>query len=370
MSARGARGFTMVELMIAVFIGMFTLLAVAQVLAFVEGQKRSVVYGSEAQVGGTLALDQIGRDILQSGYGLVTFGAAAGCPIAASFNGAPVDGFPARLGPITITADPTGGPDTIRVLRSGKTSFSVPIPVVAPGYTPGTGFVVSHTLGVKGDATDGDLMLAVSGADTTCELFQVNAAVSTAKLVPRVDDAGWNAPGKPALPYSDGSTLVNLGTLVDQTYAIANGALMVRQLSSGGGAAPAYAAAAELVPGIVSLKALYGKDTNADGKIDTWDTTVPTTSAQWQTVVAVRLAVVARSTQFERIQKPEDMPTKANLEWHMGSDTVNGAVLPACSSGGGGCLPIKLDHLPDWKRYRYKLFEAVVPVRNAIWSRS
>lgn len=355
--------------MIAVFIGMFTLLAVAQVLAFVEGQKRSVVYGSEAQVDGTLALDQVGRDIRQGGYGLITFGAAAGCPISASFGSATVAGFPARLDPITITADNTGGPDTIRVLRSDKASFAVPIPIVAPGYAPGTGFTVSHTLGVTGagGSLPGDLMLAVSAPDTTCELFQVNTAVTSATLVPRTDDSGWNAAGRPSLPYSDGSTLVNLGVLVDQKYSIANDSLVVQQLGMPA-TGPVYGAAAELVPGIVSIKALYGKDTDADGNIDRWDTTVPASSAQWQQVAAVRLAVVARSAQFEKLK---DTPTTARfVEWRMGSETVADAPLAACGSGGGQCIQIKVDQRADWQRYRYKLFEAVVPVRNAIWSRS
>ena len=49
-------GFTLVELMVAMVIGLVTTLVITQVLAFSEGQKRTTTSGSDAQVNGSLAL--------------------------------------------------------------------------------------------------------------------------------------------------------------------------------------------------------------------------------------------------------------------------------------------------------------------------
>jgi type IV pilus assembly protein PilW len=30
-------------------------------------------------------------------------------------------------------------------------------------------------------------------------------------------------------------------------------------------------------------------------------------------------------------------------------------------------VTLKVSHLSEWKRYRYKIFDVVVPVRNMLW---
>src|SRR4051812_19374753 len=74
-------GFTLIELMIGVLIGLFASLAVTQVLVTFEGQKRSTVSGSDAQVNGALALDAISRAVQWAGYGFGANPGALGCRI-------------------------------------------------------------------------------------------------------------------------------------------------------------------------------------------------------------------------------------------------------------------------------------------------
>jgi len=51
-----ARGFTLIELMVAVALGLLTTLVIAQVFLQSEGNKRTTTSGSDAQVTGALAL--------------------------------------------------------------------------------------------------------------------------------------------------------------------------------------------------------------------------------------------------------------------------------------------------------------------------
>jgi type IV pilus assembly protein PilW len=37
-------------------------------------------------------------------------------------------------------------------------------------------------------------------------------------------------------------------------------------------------------------------------------------------------------------------------------------------NNGSQCVTLKLSHLPDYQRYRYKVFETVVPLRNMLWN--
>jgi type IV pilus assembly protein PilW len=65
----------------------------------------------------------------------------------------------------------------------------------------------------------------------------------------------------------------------------------------------------------------------------------------------VRLALVARSTQTEK-----DVVTTAAPVWEGSYDTV-----------GNPAAGIVLSGLTDWQKYRYKVFQTTVPLRNLSW---
>jgi type IV pilus assembly protein PilW len=386
---RLARGFTLVELMVGVLIGLLASLAVTQVMVGSEGQKRSTTSGSDAQVNGALALAALQRAIQPAGYGFAASPTALGCTVTAVFNGKPirdpdnhVPDFPITLAPVVITQDPDhpgAAPDQIRVLASGKTSYSVPLRIVSPGYDPAnaatnTQFPVASVAGVAGPyptsgtvTAPGDLMLAVVSSSTPCEIFQVTSNPGANALVYRADQsAAWNAAGFPAGAYPDGAFLVNLGPIVDATYSIGTQSLRVTSLKiAAATSTPSYDGPTELFPNIVNLKAMYGKGTG--GVVDTWDNVTPTTNADWQKVVAVRLALVARSAQYEK-----EEVTPANPQWDVGTAiAVTGTV--ACTTGSSKCLSLHVDNLAnpsdtDWKHYRYKVFDTVIPLRNMLWN--
>lgn len=351
------RGVTLVELMVGMLIGLLAVIVISQVMLVSEGQKRTTTGGSDAQVNGALALFAIQRDLEMAGYGITSSPNAVGCPISARFNGAAPAGFIPNLVPVLITkeADRPAGSigDSIRVLSSSKTTYSVPTRVIPPAYAVGgQAFPVTASLGIR----QNDLAVVAIDSTQPCWVFQATAN-PTSESVPRVDDAArWNTPGMPNLAYADGSVLINLGSLVDNTYQIVSNTLQQQSFDLNN---PATRPTLDVQTDIVNMRALYGKDTNGDGVVDVYDDVTPTTNATWLQVIAVRVVVVARSDQFEK----EDV-TPANLLWDVGSSPPTTG---AAACGTSTCLPLKVDHLTDWKRYRYKQFETVIPLRNMLW---
>jgi type IV pilus assembly protein PilW len=359
--AAAQSGFTLIELLIGVLIGLLSSLAVTQVLVNFEAQKRSTTSGSDAQINGALTLDMLQRALQPAGYGFGANQGALGCALVASFGGAAVAGFPTALAPVVITDGTSGAPDTISVLSSGKRSFSLPLRVVSPGGDA-TGFPLSSTLGIEGPVTDsngaqissGDLMVAARDGFASCDLFQSSGTTGT--RANRGSGSGWNGAAL-TNAYVDGSYLVNLGTPAHQIFSISGESLRLStlQLSAINGT-PSYTAAAEMFSGIVNLQAQYGRDTNGDGTVDTWDNTTPTTNAGWTRLLAIRLAVVARSGQYEK-----EIVTTACPTWEGVSVRI-----PASPSACSAYPANTADE--EWKHYRYKVFDTVVPLRNMLWS--
>ncbi len=62
-------GFSLIEILVALTIGMISTLAIMQLFTLSEGQKRSISGGGDAQTNGALALFSLQRDIRQAGYG-------------------------------------------------------------------------------------------------------------------------------------------------------------------------------------------------------------------------------------------------------------------------------------------------------------
>lgn len=362
------RGFTLVELMVAVVIGLLTTLVIAQVLLYSEGHRRTTTAGSDAQVNGALAMYALQRDIQMAGYGFASSPELIGCPIQARYNGADIatgsatPAFPTALVPVVIDAtDPLH--NAVLVLSSSKDTYAVPTRVIAPSYDPAMltkkyAFPVTSELGV--DA--GDLMLAAKDGATKCEVFRVSTTPATPQQIDRKDDeAGWNPIGFPSAVYADGDALVNLGTLVHNAYTIGAGnALQQTRFVLSAGGAPGYTAPTDLFPNIVNLQAFYGKDTDGDGTIDLYDQVTPATTAAWQQVLAVRIALVARSAQYEK-----EEVTTSNPLWTVADSPAMDPAPADCA--GGKCLTLKVDALADWRHYRYKVFDTVIPLRNMVW---
>jgi type IV pilus assembly protein PilW len=349
------RGFSLVELMVAMAVGLLATLAITSVTLVNEEHKRNTASGSDAQTNGAMALFTLQRDVQMGGYGLTSIPDIGGCEIKGKNGSAD---FTWRLAPVVITNGVDGAPDTIEISNSTHREFSVPMETSEDHTRGGNEFVIKDNTNV-GNAV-GDLVVVIPKAPSAtdwCSLFTISEAPTGNTLRHATgSDFPWNQPAPTsvfpgatdtAVAYPAKSLLVNLGRLVNRIYSLSNtNTLQVQAFSSDA----LTISTEDLLPNIVSLQAVYGKDTvGNDRSADVWNTVTPTSAGDWQQVVALRIAVVARST-----QRDKEEVTTAAPQWR-----PDGVTAEDISVGAAGDA--------EWKHYRYHVFETTVAMRNMIW---
>lgn len=363
-SRRLMRGVTLIELMVGLVLGMVVVLVVAQVLSFAEGQRRATTGGADAQVNGALALYTLQREIQMAGYGLISDRNVLGCPLRAQHTATGLQNW--TLTPVIINDGANGAPDSITVMSADRdpastntTFYTVPMPVSLDHLPTATFFTVRSALGVQ----VGDMVIAVPAntnfnpASNWCSAYRITGLQNSNQLVHAAADP-WNAVAlDPAGGYVAGSQLLNAGRLLRRTFALAADGQTLQQstLQLNNGSMQSQ----DLFPQIVNLQAFYGRDTNNDGVVDTYDNTTPADNAGWRRVLAVRLALVARSAAYQK----EEVTTAQPL-WDVGSGAQ---VAGSEDCGQSKCLTLKIDGLVDWKHYRYAVYDVIVPLRNRFW---
>jgi len=378
------QGFSLLEMMIAVVIGMFSVLVIMQVMSGTATSRRIAVGGGDAQLNGVSAIRALQLDLEQAGLGLQSFN-ILGCGLSYLL--------------------PSGS--AVNLTALAPVMVNPPVALVPAGdANTDTLLVIS---GNSGSPSEGDLMTAATSAGayivTTPDSFQPNdkviAAPSTratncslqAAAVSTVSGSTLNlAGGTAGLP--NGSIAYNLGGAPTvRAYAIRNGDLTVcdylaTNCGSTGSTTPVDPLVwAPVASNIVSLRVQYARDTSGitggtsvmDGVVDTYDQTTPGDGSnadnaaaipvfcKWARVVGLRLAVVARGQQYDKTLSYVGGP---NLTALQGSTTiVNKTVLPALTWTGAAGAPITLAGT-DWDRYRYAVVQTALPLRNMIWQGS
>lgn len=86
---------------------------------------------------------------------------------------------------------------------------------------------------------------------------------------------------------------------------------------------------------------------------------------------SVRVAIVARSEQYEKDEVTTDTP-----QWDVGSTATYGNAVTTKTCGSSKCIELPVAQIspsadPDqWKHFRYKVYDTVVPLRNMLWNLS
>ena len=341
MSARKDRGFSLVELMVGVMIGLIGIAIIMQVFTLSEAQKRTTTSGSDAQSNGNMAIYGITRDVRLAGYG---FGLSNyGCAVNTSFNGSTATPGVFTLAPVVITdagADGTpaaqGGPydlpDKIRILYSTANMGTLPDVVTFPHAQTDTQVQLTTNFGIANQS-----LLVLFEASKSCTLAQVTATSGNSFVTHLGGPWNGNVTIFPAAGYSANNAIyLNMGGMALRDYFIdpVNGNdLQMTETSAayGASASNTFVIAGE----IVNIQAEYGRDSGAhvghiagDNVVDTWDNNTPAAglggalvAAPWQQIIAVHVALLVRSGQYE---KP---------------DPVSGFCTQTTSSAGGGNAP-------------------------------
>jgi len=353
-------GMSLIELMVGMLIGLIGIVIITHLYVTNEQYKRSTTGTGSAQVNGAIALYTMERDIRMAGFGIAHSAALACAPIQYYNNGVysappgPAGGAlaPMQFLPLVITNN-TGAPDQITMLYSTGNERLLPGQISEDMPLVSSEFKVDGTAGFAAGA------LAVVAQGNVCALYEITQ-VQTASSQLQHNAGGitlHNPLGAGSLlpKFKAGAQVFNLGTPLWRTYSINATAnafqLQVAETLAGG-------AAQQIVDDIVDIQAQYGLNTDLDAFniVDAW---TPSAPADWAQVVAVRLAVLARSGNYERPANPGDPCTATAVAptW-AGSATVDaGGNLSSVFTVPGG--------LPNC--YKFRVFETVIPLRNMIW---
>lgn len=358
-------GFTLIELMVGILLGMVTVAIIAQVFAVSESKKRATTTGADAQINGALALYAVQRDAQMAGFGFADHPSGIGCNVRYKYSTNGEATFP--LVPVVIE-DGVNGSNVLTLMRSGKSTYALPIEIKSDHSQSDTTYAVQSSMGVA----QSDLMVVVPGAKdltlgvTDCSVVQVKngsgSDVLTSTSIPVTAGSGglWNQQSiLPADGYKAGAYMLNMGGLAFAQYSVnaATNSLQQSVMTAGTGG---WTAPQDLYQQIVVFKAMYGKSATTSAAVSIYDNDAPTSAVGWSLVRSVRVMVVARSSQYEK-----DEVTLSPLLWDVGkTDTVAGTI--AC--GSSKCISVPLSFLPDWKHYRYKIYDTVVPLRNILWN--
>jgi type IV pilus assembly protein PilW len=366
-----ASGFSLIEVMVAMVIGLLGIIVMMQMFSMFEGQKRTTGSGDDAISSGAVSLYGVQRIVQQSGWG-ISAPTLIGCGLTGLISG----GGSIPLVPVTINHPSITGhdanTDTLLVI-AGSGVGTVEGDVI--NSVAGLGYSVKNPTGF---AQNDWVVVVPKTRPSPCALALTRVTAATA-----INMAVQIAAAPSFVPIAD-DFLFNLGSLAApptvRAYAIRNGNLtMCDYANNNCGTAANNTDSTIWVPianNVVSMRAEYGRDTTPagmDGIVDAWDQTALWTVASGSGLVsstaakdtqacailrvpAVRLVLVARNSQPEK-----------TLDWPALTDHVADHVFPDPRTWMGNqvvTLPSPNPTWPTWKDYRYKNFQTVIPLRN------
>ena len=367
---RRARGFSIVELMVSG-----------------EQNRQAALGGSDSMQNGMLAMFSISNDVAQAGYGL-NDPLLAGCnTVFADTKGyvlAPAVRAGAAITPLGAAVIESNGtaPDRIS-LYAGSSMSGTGTLRVTTDYAAGNRIDVDRV--PYGFAQNDVIVVAPETVGANCALAQVSStpgmlAPPPAQQFLLVAGGGsyrFNAGALGATFSAGKARLFNLGQadkLSFHSWSVADGFLQLRSTDLSG----ASAAPSTVIDNVVSIKAQYGFDTRVGlgfqpqggNQVAQWSATMIDadsdgqvgSAGDYQRIAAIRIAVVARSK----------APEKPDASGNCSATTVLPAVFGTVAPSGVAAVPMTVDVAVtgdpiSWKCYRYRVFETIVPLRNASW---
>ncbi|HEV2979345.1 MAG TPA: PilW family protein [Casimicrobiaceae bacterium] len=367
-------GFSLIEIMVGVVIGMIAVLVIFQVYNVAEGFKRNTTAYGEAMQGGLLSTFVLGMELGNAGTGInATQTDLQWCPPPAPITGNVSDiANTFRPIPVLIADSPSGNTnfDSFAVSYSVASTLVTSVP-----FTANAGLAASYQVQSTGGFHPGDLIVGIQapGTPTAC-------ASSTVTVVTPPDPLGvvTITQSGTALTFTASSVLFNMGPC-DRAqkvqYSVANNVLLSTPLLNSNklpaaacGQPVAAPVPSPVASNVVVMKAEYGINTSKskERELDTWvQATVgggwdPTTLLQApittiNQIKAVRIGVIVQSEQFDK--------TLGDYNW----------VLFDCSDANKANCPGRLTgtmaaSVTPQGNWRFRKYETIIPLRNSIWN--
>ncbi len=346
-STRAQAGFSIVEVMVGLMVGILVTLAAWGSVMFYEANRRSSMGGNSALENGLATVLTIQRDTKSAGLGFVFAGQPVCQSLNAYYNGNLKTG--ASFGPVSIE-DGGAGSDKITIAYADSILGGAPVKMIAGMSDAGDLIKVNTT----GNIASGDMVLVAGTSPTQpCTLMQVTQAVTAGFGTDLSRGTSvWNPPDPGAYPdaaYGANSSVIRTGPLTWVTYRVSDEQhLEVEDQLTG--------AVDTLAENIVFLKAQYGVSNGVTPQIEQWVAATdawapPLDNPHVAALRAVRIAVVARAPHREK-PTTADGPCDAT---------------PAVPETWPGGPVIDLSGDPDWQCYKYKTLLLTIPLKNMIF---
>ena len=342
------RGFTLIELMIGLALGLIASLAIFTTITTFEAQRRTTAGGADMQQNGLLALYFIEQDVRMAGFGLIDPTSFPGKMPCVQVNSV-------SIAPVSIVDGGTGS-DTLTTHRLDSDTGGI--------VTGGQAAQLTSALGVSPPTVDfinaihpSDYLL-IPDANKNCTQLQATSSSpgQTASSVPATTT------GIPAEPVK----VINLGhDPLNPSTPPSFPALQYRinasnlEHSTDGGTTWSSVAA-----NIVNMQVQYGVAAAGAQPVTCWTDATGTacngtnwanpSAADIARIKAIRVAIVARSS-----QRTTNVTTTTNpISWTQ----------PATTPVSSAAPPINLNISvgADWGHYRYKVYQTIIPIRNVI----
>ena len=360
-SRKKQRGFSLVEILVGAAIGLIGMVVIFQVLAVSESRKRTTAAGSDTQINGAIALYALERDLRLAGYGFSTAPTLElGCSVSAFTTTRGAFSFP--LLPVQIVQGAAGAPDSLNVLWGNSSLF-----VNVQTFSASTG--TTKTTQSRAGLQPGDLVVVTGtiGATMTCALQEItDDGTNTVTITHAAGAAYTNAAGTPVPaathnpatpPAFVNGKIYNLGPSPRRNIWSVSGTSLTFHDDITNGAAVSAA------DSIIDFQAEYGIDVDGNGLISAteWRTVDPS-AADWPKVRAIRVALLSRSGQYEKDPVTTTAPTWIGNSMPTGA--ANNSFVMRNVDGTADSNPAGPN---NWRNYRYRVHEAVIPLRNVIW---
>lgn len=387
---RPPRGFTVVELMVALTVGLAVVIAAATVLGVTEATKRVTHANNDSSQVGAYVTQLLDRWIRSAGSGFAPAAPYAyGCRLLAVKSGSQILPRPStsplpapfasvstgtagvfRLAPVVIgngqtTPGVSGQPSDVLIVMAGAAG-QAETPMTFGALSQSAVLTVNSTVGVAAD----DLLLVAdrqpAATGTADCLIEQVASTFTSSSLTRLDLSGTY--------YAASIASVALTSLSSEGVAMVLG-------NVAGGNPPAlllFGVGADntlfsydllqtsstplqpLADGVFELQALYGVDSDANGSADSW--VAPTgdfalsalmdgssaAAARLRGIKALRVGLILRSVQAGATDTPASLSLFADL---------------------GSSLTYTRSLTTAERRYRYRTLETTIPLRNnLLWT--
>jgi|APFre7841882724_1041349.scaffolds.fasta_scaffold02167_5 type IV pilus assembly protein PilW len=412
-----AAGFTLVEILVGLTLGLIAIIVMLQVFSVFDSQKRSTTSGSDAQTTGLISLYSLEREIRMAGYGLVynnpvtdtTYEGQLACNWMRYSDATSGTATADRVLPVLIE-DGAGNNGSDRITVMFATTPFAPAPsILSVAVNQASDLVVRNApvndLGANAVFAADDIILvgtpqtitAASG-DNTCTLLRVTGVtptgtdatlargLATSAALPPVgatvnanltkpDSANYSydaATSAPTIVLKLGSVAAGQTPFIRNHYAISAGSeLQVRNLATN-------AAAVSIGDNVIDMQAQYGvvAATCADNAascnvVNTW---VNATGATWAApsaanmarIKAIRVSIVTRSSLRER-----EPATNNCLPFDGTTNVPTGAAPCRAWANDANAPQLPWTGTSDWtdngRFFRYRTYETIIPLRNMLW---